>query len=109
MTEQINLSGIHPVGHRVLVLPEQVEEKSEGGIIIHHGNQTAREEMAQIKATVIELGSTAYSDQPKAWCKAGQRVVIGKYSGLLYKGLDEKQYRVLNDLDVVAVIEKEVK
>lgn len=105
----INESGIHPVGHRVLVLPEQVEEKSEGGIIIHHGTQQAREEMAQIKATVIELGSTAYADQPKAWCEAGNRVVIGKYSGLLYKGADDKQYRIINDLDVVSIIEKEVK
>lgn len=105
----INESGIHPLGHRVLVLPEFVEEKSEGGIIIHHGNQQMREEMAQIKALVVELGSTAYKDQESEWCQAGDRVVIGKYSGLLYKGKDGQNYRVINDLDVVANIEPEVK
>jgi len=104
-----NESGIYPVGHRVLVLPEQVEEKSEGGIILHHGTNLAREEMAQIKATVVALGTTAYADQPSAWCKEKDRVVIGKYSGLLYDGFDGKKYRIINDLDVVAVIEKESK
>ena len=33
-----NTSGFIPVGARVLVLPEVVEEKSEGGIIINIGN-----------------------------------------------------------------------
>jgi co-chaperonin GroES (HSP10) len=104
-----NESGIHPLGHRVLVLPEFVEEKTESGIIIHHGNQLMREEMAQIKAIVVEVGTTAYNDQDSKWCKAGDRVVIGKYSGLLYKGKDEKSYRIINDLDVVAMIEEGVK
>ena len=54
----INESGIHPLGHRVLVLPEIVEEKSEGGIILHTGQNLMREEMAQIKALVVEVGTT---------------------------------------------------
>lgn len=105
----INESGIHPLGHRVLVLPEFVEEKTESGIIIHTGVNLAREEMAQIRAVVIETGTTAYKDQESVWCKAGDRVVIGKYSGLLYKGKDDKSYRIINDLDVVAMIEEGVK
>jgi len=104
-----NESGIHPVGHRVLVLPEQVEEKTESGIILHTSSQKDREEMAQVKALVIELGTTAYNDQDSKWCVAGDRVVIGKYSGLLYKGKDEKSYRIINDLDIVAMIEQGVK
>ena len=105
----INESGIFPVGHRVLVLPEQIEEKTAGGIILHTGSQKAREEMAQINGVVVALGTTAYSDQDTAWCAVGDRVIIGKYSGLIYDGKDEKKYRVINDLDVVAVLEKEDK
>jgi len=99
-----NCSGIWPVGHRVLVLPKQVEEKTEAGIILHSVSQKAREEMAQIEGVVIALGTTAYSDQPSAWCNVGDRVIIGKYSGLIYDGKDGQKYRVINDLDVVSVL-----
>jgi len=103
----INVSGITPVGHRVLILPEQVEEKSAAGIILHTGAQKAREEMAQIKGVVVALGTTAYSDQESAWCSVGDKVIIGKYSGLIYQGIDELSYRIINDLDVVATLDKE--
>jgi len=104
--EVINESGIYPVGHRVLILPEQIEEKTEGGIILHTGSQKAREEMAQINGVVVELGTTAYSDQPSTWCELGDKVIFGKYSGLIYDGQDGKKYRILNDLDVVAIVKK---
>lgn len=104
-----NESGIHPVGHRVLVLPEILEEKTSGGIIISTASQHNREQMAQVNATVIELGTTAYADQPAPWCKVGDRVIIGKYAGLVKEGLDEQLYRIINDLDVVGTIEEGVK
>lgn len=102
----INESGIYPVGHRVLILPEQVEEKTEGGIILHTASQKSREEMAQINGIVVGIGSTAYNDQHSPWCKVGDKVIFGKYSGLIYDGLDGKKYRIINDLDIVAVVEK---
>lgn len=102
----INESGIYPVGHRILILPEQVEEKTEAGIILHTTSQKAREEMAQINGVVVEVGTTAYRDQPSSWCKVGDKVIFGKYSGLIYDGADGKKYRIINDLDVVAVVEK---
>src|SRR3990167_469711 len=102
----INESGIYPVGHRILILPEQVEEKTQSGIIVHSASQLAREEMAQINGLVVALGNTAYQDQPDSWCKVGDRVIIGKYSGLIYDGNDGKKYRVINDLDVVALAER---
>ena len=106
----INTSGINPVGHRLLVLPEEVEETSEGGIIIHVGGQKDREQLAQIRGTVVAMGTTAYDDQNDPWCKVGDFITFGKYSGLIYKGTetkDGKEYRVINDLDVVATHEKE--
>jgi co-chaperonin GroES (HSP10) len=106
----INTSGINPVGHRLLVLPEEVEETSEGGIIIAVGNQKDREQLAQIRGTVVAMGTTAYADQKDPWCKVGDFITFGKYSGLIYTGKetkDGKEYRVINDLDVVATHEKE--
>lgn len=104
---QTNTSGFKPVGARVLVLPTVVEEKSEGGIIINIGNDLKREELAQINGVVVALGNTCYHDQPEAWCKLGDTIMFGKYSGLFYTGDDEKKYRIINDLDVVSVRDKE--
>lgn len=102
----INTSGIKPVGHRVLILPEKVEETTASGIIVHTASQRMREEMGQINGLVVALGTTAFADQDEPWCKVGDRIIIGKYSGLIYQGTDEQSYRVINDLDVVAVLEK---
>ena len=101
-----NNSGITPVGHRILIKPLETETKSASGIIIETDVTADRAKLAQIRGTVIEIGSTAYSDQPEAWCKVGDVVTFGKYSGLIYKGkdtLDEQEYRLVNDLDIVAI------
>ena len=98
-------AGIKPVGHILLVLPLEVEKKSAGGIIMATASQERREEMGQTEATVVALGSTAYSDQPAPWCAVGDRVVFARYAGTERKGSDDKMYRLINDLDVKGVLE----
>jgi len=105
-----NTSGISPVGHRVLVLPEEVEQTTESGIVISFGSQSDREALAQMYGQVIALGDTVWADQPgEPWCSVGDRVSFAKYSGLMYEGKDGKTYRVVNDLDIVAIVDEEVK
>ena len=94
----------------MLFRSEEIEEVSNGGIIIAVGNQKDREQLAQIRGTVVAMGTTAYADQKDPWCQVGDFITFGKYSGLIYKGeetKDGKEYRVINDLDVVATHEKE--
>lgn len=100
----LNTSGITPLGHRVLVLPEEVEKRTEAGIILH-GTYSEREEMAQMKGLVIAVGEDAYGDTASVWCGEGDSVIFAKYAGLLWDGQDGKKYRVLNDLDIVAIID----
>jgi len=100
-----NTSGIHPKGHRVLILPDPVEEITQSGIIVSVGENRDRERLAQLKGTIVELGNTAWLDQPSPWANEGDHVIFGKYSGLIYKGADEKEYRIINDLDVVAIVD----
>ena len=38
-----NTSGIHPKGHRVLILPDPVEEVTQSGIILSVGENRDRE------------------------------------------------------------------
>jgi co-chaperonin GroES (HSP10) len=100
-----NTSGIHPKGHRVLILPDPVEEVTQSGIILSVGENRDRERLAQLKGTIVELGNTAWLDQPSPWAQVGDHVIFGKYSGLIYQGTDNKEYRIINDLDVVALVD----
>lgn len=100
-----NTSGIHPKGHRVLILPDPVEEVTQSGIILSVGENRDRERLAQLKGTIVEIGDSAWLDQPSPWAKVGDHVIFGKYSGLIYDGADEKEYRIINDLDVVALVD----
>jgi co-chaperonin GroES (HSP10) len=100
-----NTSGIHPKGHRVLILPDPVEEVTQSGIILSVGENRDRERLAQLKGTIVELGNTAWLDQPSPWANEGDHVIFGKYSGLIYQGADDKEYRIINDLDVVALVD----
>lgn len=99
-----NNSGIHPQGWRILVKPLELEEQTKSGIIISHGNMRDREEMANTTGEVIEVGLEA-----NAWAKAGDRLVFAKYAGLLYQGKDGVKYRIINDTDVVASLDADVK
>lgn len=100
--------GISPKGHRVLVLPDAIEVKTKSGIITTTATQELREELAQVDGIVIELGNTCFHDQPEPWCKVGDRVIFGKYSGIIRKGNNGKTYRIINDLDIVGTVTKEI-
>ena len=104
-----NQSGIIPKGHRILILPNQVEEKTAGGIIVATKSDLDRQALGQMYGVVIAKGNTCYADQPESWCEVGDRVSFGRYSGLIYTGVDEKTYRVISDLDVVAIVKEGVK
>ena len=99
-------SGIVPRGHRVLVLPDEVETKTASGIITSVGTQTMREQLAQVDGVVVAMGNTCYTDQPEPWCKVGDKVFFGKYSGIFRDGKDGLKYRVINDLDIVGTLEE---
>jgi co-chaperonin GroES (HSP10) len=99
--------GITPRGHRILVLPDAVEETTKSGIVVATGMTVMREELKQVDGVVVEMGTTCFNDQPEPWCKVGDRIIFGKYSGIFREGNDGKTYRIINDLDVVATIEKE--
>ena len=99
-----NASGIHPRGWRVLLKPLEVEEKTASGIIISTKENSDREQMANTTGEVIEVGEGC-----NGWCKAGDRIVHAKYAGLIYLGKDGVTYRIVNDEDIVAVLDEDLK
>ena len=104
----MNDSGIHPVGWRILILPREIEEKTESGIIIGTDSNRDRESMANTTGIVIEMGDQCFEDFGAPWCKVGDKVIFAKYAGLMYLGKDGKKYRVINDKDVTGTLDEDV-
>ena len=98
--------GINPKGYRILILPDEVETTSKGGIVLSTATQEMREQLAQVDGIVVAMGNTCSQDEPEPWCKVGDRVIFGKYSGIIREGNDGKKYRIVNDLDIVATLDK---
>ncbi len=100
-----NTSGIKPVECRVLVLPDPVDEKTKGGIILPPRNQEQQQASA-VKGTFIAAGGLAFDDwkTDKEAVQPGDRVLFSKYAGQVTPADDGKEYRLCNDSDIVAVL-----
>ena len=97
------------VGPNLVVLPFEIEEKTASGIVISVGEQKNREQMSQVRGTVIAIGNLCWKDQPggEPWCEVGDTILFSKFSGYVHKGIDGQEYRVIPDLDVKAVLKEE--
>lgn len=107
---ETNPSKIRPLDMRVLVLPDPVEKKTAGGIILIEP-EVEKAQFAQCKATLIAVGENAWEEaasRSSAFVKPGPgaRVLIAKYGGILIKGADGEEYRMMNDEDVLAWLEE---
>lgn len=87
---------IKPLADRVLVEPEQAEEKTAGGIIIP---DTAKEKPQ--KGTIVACGQ-GKKDEPIT-VKPGDKVLYGKYSGTEIN-IDGKDYLIMRESDIYAII-----
>jgi chaperonin GroES len=102
----MNTSGIQPLDLRVLVLPDPVETKTAGGILLPDQHKD-REKFATMKGTLVAVGVNAWEEasaRSPSFIKPvpGDRVLISKYGGVLLTGDDGKEYRIMNDEDVTA-------
>lgn len=84
---------IKPLGDRVLVKLETVEEKTAGGIFIP---QTAQEKTQT--GVVVEVG-----DDEMIKVKSGDKVMYDKYAGTQVK-MDGDEHLLLRFSDILAVI-----
>ena len=92
---------LKPLGDRVLVEPVEEKEVKKGGIIIP---DSAKEKPTD--GIVKALGTGKTDDQGKKIpfeFKTGDRVLVSKYGGTEVK-LNDKEYKILNSDDILAVI-----
>ena len=93
---------IRPLHDRVLVKRlESDEEQVRGGIIIP---DTAKEKPQEAKVVAVGPGKIQDDGKRQAMdVKAGDRILIGKYSGSEIK-IDDEDYVILREDEILAVV-----
>lgn len=94
------------VGYRLVVELDPIEETIEGSVIVKAVETSNKEKYSRNEGTVIDIGEFAYDKYPVRWVNKGDRIVFVKYSGEYFE-TPEKDYRIINDLDVLAVLGQE--
>ena len=88
---------IQPLADRVLVQPQEAEEKTAGDIIIP---DTAKKERP-IEGKVLAVGQGTKDEEMVL--KVGDKVLYGKYSGTEVE-LDGENFLIMRQSDVLAVV-----
>ena len=93
---------INPLSDRVLIKMKEAEETTQRGIILTANSQ----EKPQI-AEVVEVGPGKKVDGKleEMSVKKGDNVIVSKYAGteVKYEGVE---YKILNQDDILAIVEK---
>ncbi|WP_290688537.1 hypothetical protein [Haematobacter sp. UBA3484] len=103
-----NSSGFRPVEFNVLIKQDKVEEKTKGGLLLSTDVQE-REKYSATRGVIVAVSPMAFAfddwpgGEPKP--KPGDAVVFARHAGVFVTGLDDEEYRVIKDKDVVAVME----
>nr|BAR35797.1 GroS Co-chaperonin GroES [uncultured Mediterranean phage uvMED] len=96
-----------PTGWRLLVMPFQVKEKSEGGIIIAQETLDRARAAVQV-GYVLKMGPLCYKDEERyptgAWCKPKDWVIFARYAGSRMQ-IDGGEIRMLNDDEILGTID----
>lgn len=101
-----NESGLKPLGVAVLIKSYEPERK--GGQIVLPDAVAGRLSMVDNRALVVEVGPSAWHDEPCPRAAAGDRVLVTKFAGFMAKGpQDGEMYRLVNDRDIFCAITHE--
>lgn len=105
--EELEVQLPQPVGYRVLVALPEIEETYENTKVLKTTTEMRNEHIMSIIGIVVDMGSQAYQDKDRfgdiPWCKIGDYVMFRANSGTRFK-IDGKEYRLMNDDSVEAVV-----
>jgi chaperonin GroES len=97
-----NMVKLQPLGDKILIERLEAETKTKGGIVLP---DTAKEKPKEGK--IIAVGTGRLLDNGtrlKPAVKVGDRVIFTSYAGTEIK-LDAKEYMVMSEDDILAVVE----
>lgn len=97
----MNRSGITPLEFNVLIEVEKVEERTKGGLILPQ-TEAERMQWAETRGRIIAKSPAAFEDFPPV--DVGSTVIFAKHVGMLVKGEDGNEYKLVKDKDILAVV-----
>ncbi|HHV97177.1 MAG TPA: co-chaperone GroES [Clostridiaceae bacterium] len=92
---------IRPLGDRVVIKMVEAEETTKSGIVLP-GSAKERPQMAEVIA--VGPGGLVDGKEVKMEVKVGDKVIISKYAGTEVK-IDDKEYTILRQSDILAIVE----
>ena len=92
---------LKPLADRVVLKQNEAEERTSSGIFLA---ASAQEKPEIYQVVEVGPGGMVDGNQVEMIVKAGQSVLVGKYSGSKVK-LDDVEYTIVRQGDILAVIE----
>ena len=92
---------LKPLADRVVVKQTKAAEKTKGGIIL---TSAAQEKPEVYEVLVVGPGGMVDGKEVKMEVKAGDKVIMGKYTGTIVK-LDGEEYTIVRQNDILAIVE----
>ena len=92
---------LKPLADRVVLKQNADEERTSSGIFL---TASAQEKPEVYEVVEVGPGGMVDGNEVKMIVKAGEKVLVGKYSGTKVK-IDEEEYTIVRQSDILAVIE----
>ena len=92
---------LKPLADRVVLKQNEAEERTSSGIFL---TASAQEKPEVYEVVEVGPGGMVDGNQVEMIVKAGQNVLVGKYSGSKVK-LEDVEYTIVRQSDILAVIE----
>ncbi len=92
---------LRPLADRVVLKQNEAEERTSSGIFL---TASAQEKPEVYEVVEVGPGGMVDGNEVKMIVKAGQSVLVGKYSGSKVK-LEDVEYTIVRQSDILAVIE----
>ena len=92
---------LKPLADRVVIKRVEAEEKTKSGIIL---TSAAQEKPEIYEVIVVGPGGMVDGNEVKMEVKAGDKVIMGKYTGTTVK-LDGEEYTIVHQSDILAIVD----
>lgn len=92
---------LKPLADRVILKQFKAEEKTKSGLILA---ASAQEKPEMFEVVEVGPGGMVDGNEVKMTVSAGDRVIVGKYSGTTVK-VDDEEYSIVKQSDILATLE----
>ena len=92
---------LKPLADRVILKQFKAEEKTKSGLILA---ASAQEKPEMFEVVEVGPGGMVDGNEVKMTVAAGDRVIVGKYSGTTVK-VDGEEYSIVRQGDILTVVE----